>query len=197
MQQPELPPIAPLGNSAPPPLPPMSSMQPRAVFWAWGPAWHGQTRFDGFAGPALAPRVVAVMENRSSHKNAAVRAATRAKRRTSPFAAALQPSPQSSRAGLHEAQTSAAQSRRVNTRGNVVRHRKPDHLLAGRTRQLPRKFRKRVSVTSSNSNENPVMAAIFGHPADGGHAPRDNLMAHGGGGTRHRTTLAGEWASPR
>lgn len=44
MQQPELPPMAPLGNSAPPPLPPMSNMQPKSSMMGAGGAFSRRMR---------------------------------------------------------------------------------------------------------------------------------------------------------
>ena len=74
-------------------------------------------------------------------------------RRAPPVPAALQPRPQPDRAGLHKAQTPAAQGCRAHSRSHVAAHR----LLARRfpttrMRKLPQKLRVWCNLMSSNSN---------------------------------------------
>ena len=74
--------------------------------------------------PTLKPGDIVIIDNLGSHKGKAVRHAIRSGRRQAVLPAALQPRPQSDRAGLRQAQDAAAQSRRANRRGHLEAHRR-------------------------------------------------------------------------
>jgi len=71
--------------------------------------------------PTLSPGDVVIMDNLSSHKRPDPKSDPR-RRSQALVPAAVQPRSQSDRAGLRQAQTPDAQSRRANTRSNVAAH---------------------------------------------------------------------------
>ena len=75
------------------------------------------------------------------------------RRRQAPVFAAVQPRPQSDRAGLRQAQTPDAQSRRTDPRSNMAPHRIAARCFQSRRMpQLSHQFRIRINLMSSDSS---------------------------------------------
>jgi hypothetical protein len=102
--------------------------------------------------PALKPGDIVIIDNLGSHKGKGCAARHSSGRRQIVFPAALQPRPQSDRAGLCQAQDLAAKGRRTNCRNHLEAHRHIAQLLhtAG-MRQLLRQRRIRFNVKQSCS----------------------------------------------
>ena len=92
--------------------------------------------------PTLKPGDIVVMDNLGSHKRQGRTPRHPRRRRQALLPAALSARPQSHRAGLRQAQSPAAQSRRANRRSHLAAHRPtPRPLHPSRMRQLPHQRR--------------------------------------------------------
>ena len=78
-----------------------------------------QLYVEQFLVPTLKPGDIVIMDNLGSHKGNAIRSAIRPSGANPALPAALQPRPQPHRAGLRQAQTPDAESRRTNHRSHL------------------------------------------------------------------------------
>jgi DDE superfamily endonuclease len=103
--------------------------------------------------PTLRPGDIVILDNLSSHKKPAVRAAIRARGARLLFLPPYRPRFQPDQTGIRQAQAPTAQKRRADTGGHMA----TDRILARRllptgVRQLPQELRICVNVMSSDSS---------------------------------------------